>query len=204
MNSKPQVRRTFLRTAMVGVVAPMGMVGCSPERVSFQASDITGAPYANDFRLRDHLGNIRTMLDFRGKVVVVFFGFTQCPDVCPTSMNTMAEVKRLLGAQGEALQVLFITVDPERDSLPLLKAYMSNFDPTFLALRPEPAQLPALAADFKIYYKKAEGKTPTSYSMDHSAGKFIFDTQGQVRLFSQYGTEAGVLKDDIQKLLKVS
>lgn len=119
-------------------------------------------------------------------------------------MTTMAEVKRLLGEQGNALQVVFITVDPERDTLPLLKEYMSNFDPTFLALRPEPAELPSLAAEFKLYYKKVEGKTPTSYSMDHSAGKFIFDTQGQVRLFSQYGTEASVLKDDIQKLLKVS
>lgn len=93
----------------------------------------------------------------------------------------MAEVKRLLGAQGDALQVIFITVDPERDTLPLLKAYMSNFDPNFLALRPEPSQLPSLAADFKTYYKKVEGKTPTSYSMDHSTGKFIFDTQGRVR-----------------------
>lgn len=201
MNSKPHARRTLLRIAMVAVVAPLGIVGCSPERVSFQASDITGAPYARDFRLRDHLGNIRTMLDFRGKVVVVFFGFTQCPDVCPTSMNTMAEVKQLLGDQGNRLQVLFITVDPERDTNAMLKEYMQNFDPSFLALRPEPGELKAVADGFKVYYAKVAGKTPTSYSMDHSAGKFIFDTEGRIRLFSKYGAEASVIAEDIGKLL---
>ena len=177
---------------------------CSEAKPQFSSVDVTGASYAKDFELTDHNGKVRHLTDFKGKVVVMFFGYTQCPDVCPTSMTTMAEVKRLLGEQGDALQVVFITVDPERDTLPLLKEYMSNFDPTFLALRPEPAELPSLAAEFTLYYKKVEGKTPTSYSMDHSAGKFIFDTQGQVRLFSQYGTEASVLKDDIQKLLKVS
>ena len=196
-------RRLMLGGMLVGMVSPL-IVACTPTAETFQSTDITGASYAKDFHLKDHNGRERGLADFQGKVTVVFFGFTQCPDVCPTSMTTMAEVKRLLGAQGDALQVLFITVDPERDTLPLLKEYMSNFDPTFLALRPEPTQLPPLAAEFKLYYKKVEGKTPTSYSMDHSAGKFIFDTQGRVRLFSQYGTEASVLKDDIQKLLKVS
>jgi protein SCO1/2 len=196
-------RRMMLGGLFVGLVSP-ALIACSPEAQTFKNTDITGAKYAQDFHLKDHNGKVRGLAEFRGKVTVVFFGFTQCPDVCPTSMTTMAEVKRLLGEQGDALQVVFITVDPERDTLPLLKEYMSNFDPTFLALRPEPAELPSLAAEFKLYYKKVEGKTPTSYSMDHSAGKFIFDTQGQVRLFSQYGTEASVLKDDIQKLLKVS
>ena len=196
-------RRTILGGLIVGL-ASSTLIACSPKAEPFQGTDITGADYAKGFRLKDQNGKERSLADFQGKVTVVFFGFTQCPDVCPTSMTTMAEVKRLLGAQGDALQVIFITVDPERDTLPLLKAYMSNFDPTFLALRPEPTQLPSLAADFKTYYKKVEGKTPTSYSMDHSTGKFIFDTQGQVRLFSQYGTEAKVLKDDIQKLLNAS
>ena len=196
-------RRVMLGGLIVGLVSPT-LIACTPETQTFKSTDITGATYARDFHLIDHHGKQRGLVEFRGKVTVVFFGFTQCPDVCPTSMTTMAEVKRLLGEQGDALQVVFITVDPERDTLPLLKEYMSNFDPTFLALRPEPAELPSLAAEFKLYYKKVEGKTPTSYSMDHSAGKFIFDIQGQVRLFSQYGTEASVLKDDIQKLLKVS
>lgn len=196
-------RRMVLGGLFIGLISPV-LVACTPEAQTFQSSDITGASYARDFHLKDHHGKARSLAEFRGKVIVVFFGFTQCPDVCPTSMTTMAEVKRLLGDQGGALQVLFITVDPERDSLPLLKEYMANFDPTFLALRPEPAELPPLAAEFKLYYKKVEGKTPTSYSMDHSAGKFIFDMEGRVRLFSQYGTEASVLKDDIQKLLKAS
>jgi len=106
------------------------------------------------------------------------------------------------GEQGKRLQVLFITVDPERDTLPLLKAYMANFDPTFLALRPEPAEMKAVADSFKVYYRKVEGATPTSYTMDHSAGKYIFDTNSAVRLFSAYGTEAGVIAEDILTLLK--
>ena len=149
----------------------------------------------------DHGGNIRSLADFRDKIVVIFFGFTQCPDVCPTSMSTMSGVKELLGDLGNRLQVLFITVDPERDTARLLSEYMRNFDPTFLALRPEPAQLQALADAFKVYYRKVPGKTPTSYTMDHSAGKYIFDTMGKVRLFSSYGTEAKVIASDIKKLL---
>jgi protein SCO1/2 len=197
----PTGRRSFIATAMIGSFAPLGIFGCSPGAPSFESTDMTGAAYAKDFRLKDHTGNIKTLADFRGKVVVIFFGFTQCPDVCPTSMSTMAEVKRLLGDQGNVLQVLFLTVDPERDTLPLLKEYMGNFDSTFLALRPEPDQLKGLADDFKVYYKKVDGKTPTSYSMDHSAGKYIFDTQGRIRLFSNYGTEAKVIASDIKKLL---
>jgi len=138
---------------------------------------------------------------FKGHWTLVFFGFTQCPDVCPTSMSTMAEVKRLLGKQGSLLQVLFVTVDPERDTLPLLKEYMLNFDATFLALRPEPDQLKELSESFKMYYKKVEGKTPTSYSMDHSAGKYIFDAKGSIRLFSKYGAEPQAIAQDIQNLL---
>lgn len=145
---------------------------------------------------------MRSLADFRGNVAVVFFGFTQCPDVCPTSMVTLAEVKRLMGDQGKRLQVLFITVDPERDTLPLLKDYMANFDPTFLALRPTSEELKAVADNFKIHYNKVEGATPTSYTMDHSAGKYVFDTAGAVRLFSSYGTEPSVIAEDILKLLK--
>jgi len=134
--------------------------------------------------------------------VVVFFGFTHCPDVCPTSMLTIAEVKRLLGKDGDKLQALFITVDPERDTLPLLKAYMANFDPTFLALRPEPSELKSVADSFKVTFQRAEGPTPTSYTVGHSAGKYIFDTNGAVRLYVAYGSEASLLAEDIGKLLK--
>ena len=184
--------------------AAWSLTACSPEAVSFKSTDITGAEFGKGLRLIDHLGHPRTLADFQGKIVVVFFGFTQCPDVCPTSMTTMAEVKRLLGERGQLLQVLFITVDPERDTLPLLKDYMAAFDPGFLALRPEPAELKAVADSFKVYYKKVEGQTPTSYTMDHSAGKYIFDSAGRARLFSSYGTEAAVIAADIETLIKSS
>ncbi|MBT0571270.1 SCO family protein [Curvibacter sp. CHRR-16] len=195
------IRRSFCATAALGIATGFALNGCSPQPPKFESTDITGADYAKDFRLMDHGGNIRSLADFRDKIVVIFFGFTQCPDVCPTSMSTMSGVKELLGDLGNRLQVLFITVDPERDTPRLLSEYMRNFDPTFLALRPEPAQLQGLADSFKVYYRKVPGKTPTSYTMDHSAGKYIFDTTGKVRLFSSYGTEAKVIASDIKKLL---
>jgi protein SCO1 len=145
---------------------------------------------------------VRTLKDFSGKIVVIFFGFTQCPDVCPTSMVELAEVKKLLGADGNRLQGLFITVDPERDTPEVLKAYMGNFDPTFLALYAPLDKLPAVAKDYKVYYKKVDGKTPTSYTMDHSAGSYIYDTQGNLRLYTRYGSGAAALAADIQLLLK--
>jgi protein SCO1/2 len=198
---RPFNRRIVLALSASWLAAGGLLAGCSPQAPTFKSNDITGAPFAQDFKLTDHTGQVRTMADFRGKAVVVFFGFTQCPDVCPTSMTTLAEVKRLMGDKGKQLQVLFITVDPERDTLPLLNAYMTNFDPSFLALRPEPEQLKELAEHVKVYYKKSEGKTPTSYTMDHSAGKYIFDKQGNIRLFSAYGTDAIVIASDIKNLI---
>lgn len=150
----------------------------------------------------DHNGQVRSLKDFQGKVVVVFFGFTQCPDVCPTSMQELAEVKQLLGKDGDRLQGIFVTVDPERDQLGMLKAYMANFDPSFLALRPTPEQLPALAKDYKIYYKKVDGKTPTSYSMDHSAGSYVYDPKGRLRVYTRYGSGAQALEADVRTLLQ--
>lgn len=194
-------RRRFVQVALASVAGVPLLMACSPEVTPFKSTDVTGATFAQDFRLKDQNGNVRTLADFKGKIVVTFFGFTQCPDVCPTSMTTMAEVKRLLGDQGERLQVLFITVDPERDTQGLLKEYMASFDPGFIALRPDPDELKDVAAAFKIYYKKVPGSTPTSYTMDHSAGKYIFDTQGRVRLFSAYGTDAATIASDIQILL---
>ena len=199
------LKRSALKTIAVSAlsISAAGIFSaCSEKKAEFRGVDITGADYARDIPLTDHNGQARHLKDFAGKVVVVFFGFTQCPDVCPTSMTTLAEVKRLMGDRGNQLQVLFITVDPERDTLPLLKEYMTNFDPSFLALRPEPTELKAVADSFKIYYRKAEGSTPTSYTMDHSAGKYVFDTNGAVRLFSSYGTEPAVIAEDILALLK--
>lgn len=180
--------------------------GCSDKPADATASgfssiDITGADYATGFSLTDHNGQPRTLADFKGKVVVIFFGFTQCPDVCPTSLSEMAQVKQLLGADGDRLQGLFVSVDPERDTPEIMKAYMASFDPGFLALYAAPEALPAVAKSFRIYYKKVPGPTPTSYTMDHSAGSYVFDTQGRVRLYTRYGTGAEALAGDVKKLL---
>jgi protein SCO1/2 len=183
-------------------VAAASMTACSEQKPTFSAIDITGADYARDFALTDHNGQPRSIKDFAGKVVVVFFGYTQCPDVCPTSMAELAEVKKLLGKDGERLQGLFVSVDPQRDTPEVLKAYMANFDPTFLALYTTPEKLEALAKDYKVYYKKVDGKTPTSYTMDHSAGSYVYDTQGKLRLFTRYGSGAPALAADIKLLLK--
>ena len=134
--------------------------------------------------------------------MVVFFGYTQCPDVCPTTLAELAEVKKLLGKDGDRLQGLFVTVDPERDTPELLKAYMANFDPSFLALRPTTDELATVAKDFKIYYKKVPGASATSYTLDHSAGSYIYDSKGQLRLFTRYGSGAPVLAADIAQLLR--
>ncbi len=192
-------RRTLI---LASAVAAFSMAGCMDSKPQFKGVDITGADYARDFQLTDHNGQPRSMKDFKGKIVVMFFGFTQCPDVCPTSMTELAQVKQLLGKDGDKLQGLFVTVDPERDTPELLKAYMANFDPSFLALRGTPAQLAAMAKDYKVFYKKVEGKTPTSYTMDHSAASYVYDTQGRLRLYTRYGTGAAALASDIALLLK--
>ena len=192
------LRRHFLSLCLV--VAGLGLAGCK-DSPSFSAVDITGADYATGFSLTDHNGQARTLADFKGKVVVIFFGYTQCPDVCPTSMTELAQAKQLLGADGDKLQGLFVSVDPERDTPEIMKAYMANFDPGFLALYAAPNALPELTKSFRIYYKKVDGKTPTSYTMDHSAGSYVYDTQGRVRLYTRYGGGAQALADDVKKLL---
>lgn len=193
---------TLTRRLVLSSLAVLALMACSPEKPKFNSIDITGADYAQGFTLTDHNGQSRSLSDFRGKVVVLFFGYTQCPDVCPTTMQELAQVKRLLGLDGNKLQAVFVTVDPERDTTELLKAYVENFDESFVALRPTAEQLPAIAKEFKIYFKRVEGRTPTSYTMDHSAGSYTFDTQGRVRLFNRYGMGAQALADDFNLLLK--
>ncbi len=189
------------RSLVLGLVA-VTLAACSPDKPAFKGVDITGADYAKDFALTDQNGQLRTLKDFAGKAVVVFFGYTQCPDVCPTTLQELQQVKRLLGADGERLQAIFVTVDPERDTSELLKAYMESFDPAFVALRPGPEQLQALLKDFKIYAKKVEGKTATSYTMDHSAQSYLYDPQGRLRLYSRYGSGPQAMADDLRLLLK--
>ena len=196
-------RRSMHRLAAAGALtlASTFLVGCGQKKESFTSVDITGADYAKDFELTDHNGVVRHMADFKGKVVVLFFGYTQCPDVCPTTMAELAEVKKTLGADGARLQPLFVTLDPERDTPELLKAYAENFGSDVLALRTTPEKLVGVAKDFKIYYKKVDGRTADSYTLDHSAGSYIYDAQGRVRLYAHYGTALADLTRDIKTLL---
>src|SRR3569623_1836416 len=189
------------RHALTVLAASLTLAACKDAKPQFNAIDLTGADYAKDFHLPDTDGRMRSLADFKGKVVAVFFGYTQCPDVCPTTMAELADAKKQLGPDGDKLQVVFITVDPERDTPKTLKAYMANFDPTFIGLVPTPDQLAQVAKDFKVYYKKAEGPTPTSYTMDHSAATYIYDPEGHLRLYTRYGQGPQLLVSDITKLL---
>jgi protein SCO1 len=189
------------RTALLSLAA-LAATGCMESKPQFKAVDITGADYAKDFPLPDTEGRMRSIKDFAGKVVVLFFGYTQCPDVCPTTLAEIAQAKKLLGPDGDKLQGVFVTVDPERDTPQVLKAYMGNFDPGFVALRGTPDQTALVAKDFKIYYKKVEGKAPGSYTMDHSAASYVYDPQGRLRLYARYGSGPQALADDIRLLLK--
>ena len=172
-----------------------------PGAASFKAVDITGAEYAADFELPDADGRRRRLADFKGKVTVVFFGFTHCPDVCPTTLLELAAVKKALGADGARVQGIFITVDPERDTPPLLKAYVGNFGADFVALRGTVEETKAVAKQFKVFFAKVPGSREGQYSMDHTAGSYVFDSQGKVRLFTRYGTGAKALRHDLKLLL---
>jgi len=171
---------------------------------AFKAIDITGAEYARELSLTDPDGQSRSLADYKGKVVVVFFGFTQCPDVCPSTMAELAEVKRSLGADGARVQGIFVTIDPARDTAELLKAYVANFGPDIIGLRGTPEQTKAAAKEFKVFFNKVPGKTDTSYTMDHTAGSYVLDAKGRVRLFTRYGTGAQALADDLKILLAES
>lgn len=176
-------------------------LGGGSAKPGFKGIDLTGAEYARDFQLVDQHGQTRTLGDFRGKVLVVFFGYTQCPDVCPTTLAELAQVKQSLGPDGEQVQGIFITVDPERDTPDLLKAYLANFDPSFVALRGTAEQIQAAAKEFKVFYQKVPGKTEGSYTMDHTAASYLFDRQGRVRVFSRYGSGAQALAEDLKLLI---
>ena len=198
------LKRNALKAIAVSAVAisTTGLLSaCSEKKTEFRGVDITGADYAKDIPLTDHNGKTRHIQDFAGKAVVVFFGFTQCPDVCPTTLQELADVKKMLGADGGRLQGIFVTVDPERDTPDVLKSYMANFDPSFLALYGTPEQLATVGKDFKIYYKKVDGKTPTSYTMDHSAGSYVYDTAGRLRVYHRYGSGVQALAADVKALL---
>jgi protein SCO1 len=202
---KQQARRQTLRrlARLAALAGSAGLVAaCSEAKPNFNGVDVTGADFAKDFALTDANGKPRTLADFKGKAVVLFFGYAQCPDVCPTTMSDLAQVKKQLGPDADKFEVVFVTVDPERDTPEVMKAYMGAFDPSFVALIPTPEQLPAVAKDFKVYYKKVDGKTPTSYSMDHSASSFVYDPQGRLRLYERYGVGVPEMVADVKALLK--
>ncbi|MGM9515865.1 SCO family protein [Roseateles sp. DB2] len=198
------IKKRALLLGAAGAALGLALAGCDlyqSSKSTFKGVDLTGAKYARELQLPDIDGRSRSLADFKGKVVVVFFGFTQCPDVCPTTMAELSQVKKMLGADGDKVQGVFVTVDPDRDTPELLKAYLGSFDPSFVALRGSPDQLKAAAQEFKVYYAKVPGKTPETYTMDHTAASFIFDTEGRIRVFSRYGSGAEALSQDIMTLL---
>jgi protein SCO1 len=187
---------------LVGLLAAALVAACDPGKASFKSVDVTGADWGRSLALTDHTGKPRTLADFKGKVVVVFFGFTQCPDVCPTTLVEMKAVKEKLGKDGERLQVLFITVDPERDTPELLAKYVPAFDPAFLGLYGDAEATARTAKEFKVYYKKVPGSSPTSYSVDHTAALYVYDPSGRLRLFAKHAQGADALAHDIKLLLE--
>jgi protein SCO1/2 len=168
---------------------------------SFQNTDLTGLDYAKGFELTDHTGKVRTLADFRGKVVVLFFGYTQCPDVCPTTMIEMANVLKELGPKADQVQMLFVTLDPERDTRELLASYVPAFDKRFLGLYGDAAATAKVAKEFKVFYAKQPGGEPGSYSMDHTAGSYVFDRDGNIRLFLRHGQGTAPIVHDLKQLL---
>lgn len=194
-------RRRFLRA---GLLAPVGLAlaGCHgfrPSPLAVNGVDITGAAYARDFHLRDPDGQERTLVDFRGQAVLMFFGFTQCPDVCPTALTRAARIKELLGPQGPQLQVIFVTLDPERDTPEVLKAYTAAFDASFLGLYTDAEGTARTAKDFRVYYRKVP--TGASYTLDHSAFSYLYDPQGRVRILLRHEQSAEQCAADVRQLL---
>ena len=192
----------FLRHCCIAA-ALIALTACSP-KPEFKNIDITGSTaFGKDFSLQDPDGKLRTLADFKGKVVVMFFGYTQCPDICPTTLTEMQQVMTLLGPLSDKVQVLFVTVDPQRDTAAILKQYVPAFDPRFLGLRPvDDAALEKVAKDFKIYYKKVPGTSPGSYTMDHTAGSYAFDSEGRLRLYIKHAQGPETLAHDLKELLK--
>ncbi|HQY28675.1 MAG TPA: SCO family protein [Burkholderiaceae bacterium] len=188
-------------TVALALGLSLALAGCD-SRPEFRNTDVTGADFASGFALTGHDGKPRTLADFRGKAVVVFFGYTQCPDVCPTTLAELAEVMRLLGPDADRVQVLFVSVDPERDTQELLSQYVPAFDKRFLGLYGDAEATARTAKTFKVFYQKVPGKTPGNYTVDHTAGSYVYDTQGKLRLFLKHGAGAEPIAQDLRQLLK--
>jgi protein SCO1/2 len=197
------LRRWLLALACACCVA---VAGCdrSANSLSFKATDVSGADFGHELNLSDFTGQPRKLSEFRGKVVVVFFGYTHCPDVCPTTMSELASAMKKLGPAADKVQVLFVTADPERDTPDILKQYVTAFDPRFLGLRGTPEQTAQAAKDFKVLIQKNGGSDPNNYTVDHSSGTYLYDPQGKLRVYVSYGQGADVFAHDIAELLKPS
>jgi len=191
----------FLRATVAALIL-LAVAACGPAAQKFRGSDITGIGYGRDFRLIDHTGRPRTLADFRGKVVVLFFGYTHCPDVCPTTLSQLAATMQKLGPDAARVQVLFVTVDPERDTADLLARYVPAFNASFLGLYGDATATAETAKEFKILYQKQPGPNPGGYTVDHSAGTYLFDPQGRLRVFESYGQGPDVFAHDIRALLQ--
>ncbi len=198
-----ELRRTLTLGSIGLCLGAAWLAGCD-SKPGFRNIDITGADFAKGFELTDHHGRRVRLEDFAGKLVVVFFGYTQCPDVCPTTMAEMADVMRKLGPRASQVQVIFITVDPERDTQELLSHYVPAFDPRFLGLWGDAEATARTARAFRIVYQKVPGRTAGSYTVDHSAGSYVFDRKGRVRLMIRHGTAADAVIGDLQRLLDES
>ena len=178
------------------------LAGCGAEAPNFRSTDVTGADFGRELALTGHDGKPRTLADFRGKLVVLFFGYTYCPDVCPTTLADMAAIMKALGKDAERVQVLFVTVDPERDTRELLAQYVAAFDPRFLGLYGDAAATERTAKEFKIFYEKRPGSSPSAYTVDHSSQSYVLDDKGRLRLFVRHDRIAADLADDLRTLLK--
>ncbi|MBR0564940.1 SCO family protein [Azoarcus sp. L1K30] len=192
--------RSLVLRALLVLFAALSLGACNDDELRFNNTDITGANFGHDFSLLDPEGNTRTLADFRGKVVMMFFGFTQCPDICPTALSRAVEVRRLLGVDAERLQVIFVSVDPERDRPEVLKAYTAAFDPAFLGLHASLEDTRKVADAFRVFYRKVP--TGASYSMDHTATSYVFDPQGSLRLAVAYQSPAESVAADVRTLLQ--
>ena len=187
------------------------LIACRPDKTTdkvtdktndtFNATDITGAEFAKVLSLTDHTGKQRTLSDFKGKVVALFFGYTHCPDVCPTTMFDLKNAMKLLGDQSNQVQVLFVTVDPQRDTQAVMAQFVPSFDARFIGLRGSLQETAETLGNFKVFYSKVDGKSKDDYTVDHSAGIYVYDKQGKVRLYMNYGVKAADMASDFEKLL---
>lgn len=199
--SSDPARRRMLASAIAAGLLIAGTACSKKPELSFTATDITGASFAREFTLTDHTGKTRSLTDFAGKVVVIFFGFTQCPDVCPTTLVQYKAVLEQLGTQARDVQVLFVTVDPARDTQEVLAQYVPAFDPGFIGLRGDEETTKKTAREFKVFYAKVPGTTEGTYSVDHTAASYVFDRQGKVRLMVKYNADVASIAADLRQLL---